>query len=311
MTAVWIGAGIIGLLIALTASRRAVHHASALAFGSRLPPFVIGVSLLAVGTDLPEIANSVIASLRGQGDLNVSDSIGSAMTQITLVLGLLPFIAGGFAVGRRRVRVIGGVTLVALALGIFLVADGALTRADGIILVGTWLAASAAVWRFAPPPSGPTLPVPATRRTRHVLLALGALSLVGGGAWLAIEALIRIAELIEVPVYIIGFLGASLGTSLPELLVDITALREGQRDLAVGDVFGSSLVDATLSIGVGPIIAPTAITTGLALRGGFGALLAVGAVTLLLGLRRHHTRVTGAILLLLYAGVYVLLLAAL
>ncbi len=310
MTLLWIVAGIIGLVLALAASRRAVHHASALAFGSRFPPFVIGISLLAIGTDLPEIANSVIASLRNRGDLNVSDSIGSAVTQVTLVLGLLPLIGGAFVLGRRRVRLIGGLIVAALTLGLALVADGYLSRIDGLVLLSGWVVASAAIWRFAPPASGPDLPVPVHGKGKHVVSVLGALAVVGAGAWIAIEALLRIAGLINVPIYIIGFLGASLGTSLPELIVDITALREGQRDLAVGDVFGSSLVDATLSIGIGPIVAPTAITAGLAMRGGLGAVAAVGAVTLVLGSRKRHTRLTGIILLLIYAAMYVLLVSA-
>ena len=100
--------------------------------------------------------------------------------------------------------------------------------------------------------------------------------------------------------YIVGFLGAALGTSLPELIVDITALRRGQRDLAIGDVFGSSLVDATLSIGIGPIVAPTFVDQALGVRGGLVALGAVLFVTVLLGLRRRHTRLTGVVLIGLY-----------
>lgn len=310
MTAAWIVAGIIGLVVALGASRRAVHHASALAFGSRLPPFVIGLSLLAIGTDLPEIANSIISSVRDQGDVNVSDSIGSAATQMTLVLGLLPFVGGTLVLGKRRVRLVGGLTILALILGIFLVADGYLSRLDGGVLVIAWMVACAAVWKYAPPSSGPALRVPSRRKSRHILLALGALGLVGAGSWLAIEALLRIAELVEVPVYIIGFLGVSLGTSLPELLVDVTALRQGRRDLAVGDVFGSSLVDATLSIGIGPLVAPVAVSADLALTGGMGALGAAGVVTLLLGTLRRHNRITGTGLLLLYSALYMILLNA-
>ena len=147
MTAAWIVAGIIGLVVALGASRRAVHHASALAFGSRLPPFVIGLSLLAIGTDLPEIANSIISSVRDQGDVNVSDSIGSAATLLSLVLGLLPVVGGTLVLGKRRVRLVGGLTILALILGIFLVADGYLSRLDGGVLVIAWMVACAAVWK--------------------------------------------------------------------------------------------------------------------------------------------------------------------
>ncbi|HSG78894.1 MAG TPA: hypothetical protein VLD62_04875 [Acidimicrobiia bacterium] len=310
MLGLWVLGGVLGLLLALAASRRAVHHASTLAFGSRLPPFVIGVTLMAIGTDLPEMANSIAASVSGHGDLNVSDSMGSAATQITLILGLVPFAVGAVVVGRLRVRIIGGLTVLALAMGTLMVADGDLSRLDGLVLVGTWAVMSLLVWRFAPPASEPALPVPAHHKTRHALLALGALALVGGGALVAVESVVRVAERIDVPLYVVGFLGASLGTSLPELIVDLTALRAGQRDLAVGGIFGATLVDATLSIGIGPTVAPTPVDAELAVRGGLIALGAVLLVTVVLGVRRRHSRPTGALLLASYGAVYVVLLSA-
>ena len=73
-----------GFTAAVLASRVAVGAAGHLVGRSRLPPFVVGMTLVALGTDLPEIANSVIASLEGLGDVNVGDSIGSVVTQMTL-----------------------------------------------------------------------------------------------------------------------------------------------------------------------------------------------------------------------------------
>ena len=83
--------------MAVVASRHTVDHAVGLATSVGVPPFLIGITIMSVGTDLPEIANSIIASLGGHGDLNVGDSIGSAATQVTLGLGLLPLLAGAFA----------------------------------------------------------------------------------------------------------------------------------------------------------------------------------------------------------------------
>ena len=98
--------------------------AGKLAHGLSIPPFIIGVTFFAVGTDIPEIANSVMASLAGHGDLNVGDSIGSVVTQITLVLGLFPFLGGRFVVGRYRAVATSSLTIAALLIGAFLVADG-------------------------------------------------------------------------------------------------------------------------------------------------------------------------------------------
>ena len=91
---IWLSVIIAGFGIMVYASHKIVHHVSMLAYGLSIPPFILGITLVSIGTDLPEIANSIMSSLAGEGDLNVGDSTGSIMTQITLVLGLLPFFAG-------------------------------------------------------------------------------------------------------------------------------------------------------------------------------------------------------------------------
>ncbi len=308
MVVVWTVVLIGGLVIALWASRRAVGHASALAAGSKIPPFVIGITLIAVGTDLPEIANSIIASLSGHGDLNVGDSVGSAATQVTLVLGLLPIMAGRFTVGARRVTSIGAVTIAALLAGILLFQDGSLSRLDGAVLVLAWVTGSFVVWRQLPPGAQPVLTIPTRRKTYHAGATLLGLLGVAIGAGASVRAFIELAEMLEVSEYLLAFFIASVGTSMPELVFDVTALRRGARDLAVGDAFGSSFVDSTLSIGVGPLIAPTAITSSLAIRGSIAAALAVTLVVLLLSRRRVHDLLSAFVLLAIYVGFYVVLI---
>jgi len=125
-----------------------------------------------------------------------------------------------------------------------------------------------------------------------------------------VRALVRIAELAGVPEFVIAFFGASLGTSAPEIAVDITALLRGAPAIALGDALGSSLIDATLSIGIGPIVAPAEVTPRLAVVGSLYTLAAVGAVGMLLALRRRHDRVSGVVLVSLYALAYVVLIRA-
>lgn len=297
-----------GFGLAVFSSRRAVSHATTLVNASRIPPFVAGITFLAIGTDLPEIANSIAASVSGHGDLNIGDSVGSAATQATLVLGLLPFLAGVFVIGRQRIWRIGWVTTAALLLTAALAADGDLSRLDGLILVTSAFGGFILVMRELPPEPEPAMPMKLRRGSYHVAVALAWLALVGIGAALAVWGLIELAEALDVPEYILAFFVASIGTSLPELVVGATALRAGARDLAVGDVLGSSFADSTLSIGVGPLIAPTAVTASLAVRGSLAAAAAVVGVVFLLSTRREHTRWTGVVLIGIYLAFYVVLL---
>ncbi len=304
----WVVIIIGGLVVALMGSRRAVQHASALAIGLKVPPFLMGITFLALGTDLPEIANSIVASLANHGDINVGDSIGSAATQITLILGLLPLIGGAFVVGRTRAALVGAVTLAALGLGALLAADGFLSRLDGFALVMTWVGGSAFVWAYRPEFSEPSLTIPAHRKGYHALAALFSLAVVGAGSTAAISAFIQLTTLLGVPEYYLSFFAISLGTSLPELLVNITAIRSGERDLAVGDVLGATMVDSSLSIGIGPLVSPTGVTASLAIRGALTTMGVVALAILILSLARRHDWRTGVALIILYLGVYVVLL---
>jgi cation:H+ antiporter len=318
MTAVPVTALLIAILaiaagfgIAILASQRAVVDAAALAAGTRIPPFIVGITLLAIGTDLPEIANSIVSSISGHGDINVGDSVGSAVTQATLVVGLLPIVGGAFVAGRRRVARIGGATVGALLLGAFLMSDGFLGRGDAILLIGSWLAGNVLVWRDLPPEAQPSIQVVVGGRLRKGFEVLVALAVVAVGATAAVWGLATVAEALDVSEYLVAFVLASLGTSLPELVVNLTAIRQGQRDLALGGALGASFIDSTLSIAAGPLIAPVAVTAGLVVKGSIAAAATIALVVVLLSVRRRHDRVSGFILVALYFAFYAVVIAVL
>ena len=147
MILLWLLLFVAAVTLVFFASRSAIDAAVELADRLGISTFVIGLTVVAIGTDLPEIANSIAASVSGHGDLNVGDSVGSAATQITLVLGLLPLAAGPFAIDRRRLVPIGALTAVALAIGLLLVQDGRLSRFDGFLLCAAWAGSAWWVWR--------------------------------------------------------------------------------------------------------------------------------------------------------------------
>ena len=303
---------VVGIAVAVLASDRAVSYTRALAARLGAPPFVVGVALVAVGTDLPEIANSIVSHLQDAGDVNVGDSVGSTLTQYTLILGLFPLIVAVIAIDRREVGLVTVLTMLGLLMTAAFVADGWLGRWEGAALITAWIVFTAIVVR-AIPALLVAESVPAVRFERPLAqagVAFVALAFVGLGATVAVRALIRLAEIAGVPEFLIAFFGLSLGTSAPELVVDITALRRGAPGIAIGDAVGSSLVDATLSIGAGPLVAPADVTPRLALSGTFYTLAAVAVVGALLAVRRRHDRYSAPVLIAIYAISYVVLLSS-
>jgi cation:H+ antiporter len=273
-------------------SHRAVGSASALAAASRLPPFFIGVTLLAIGTDLPEIANSLIASATDHGDVNVGDSVGSAATQATLILGLLPLIAGTLAVPRRGIFVTGVATAVALGVLALLVSDGHIGHIDAAVMLVLWAGGSWLVLDHLSDPHQLSLPEPTEEPRRALIIrTVVSLALVGASATVALWGIVNIAEELSAPEFLVGFFLASIGTSLPELVFDVTALRRGETAMAIGDLMGACFLDATLSVGIGPLF--------------FGAMV---VVTVMMSRIVKHDWRTGVILLAIYAGFFVVLL---
>jgi cation:H+ antiporter len=300
-----------GLAVALVASDRAVSYTRALAAELGAPAFIVGVGLVSIGTDLPELANAVVAHLQGEGDVNVGTAVGSALVQYTFVVGLFPLIVAVMVISRRQVIPVSVLTMTALGISVAVVADGWLSRGEGALLIGFWIVALLVIVRVTPGFVHDAPPVVRYQgRLRQAGIVLITLAFVGAGATLAVEALLRLADSFGVPEYLLGFFGASIGTSAPELIVDLTAVARGAPAIAFGDAFGSSLVDSSLTIGLGGVVAPAEVTPRLAVVGSVYSLAAIAVVGLMLSVRERHDRISGATFVGLYALAYVVLIVA-
>lgn len=305
MIVLWMLGVVVGLSFAIWASQHALDGAVLLGRALGLSPFIVGVTIVAVGTDLPEVANSIVASARGRGDLNVGNSIGSVVTQLTLVFGILSLV-GRLEASRRLIVTVGSLTTLSLLTGAVIFSDGHFGRADGALLVAFWIGGTFLIQRPAPDEdrqdqvAGPVAPL--------VAQTLGFLLLVGVGAALAVESFTRAAETLGAPEYVLSFFVLAAGTSLPELVIDARALRQNQGALAMGDVLGSSFVDATLSPGIGPLLFPTVLSAGVE-RGNVVAAAVVVAVAILLYRSPSPGGRTAIALVCLYLALYPALLA--
>ena len=305
MIAVWLLMLVGGLAAAAYGSRRAVAAALDASRTSRISPSIIGLTVVALGTDLPEIANSIVAAWSGHGDLVVGDAAGSAVTQVTLILGLLCLGAGPIHADRNTVLTTGTLTTAALLVAALMVGDEVMARWEGGLLVAAWVMAILAIQRRSL--TATPAPTPTRRRVvdgstrRHVAVALGWLILVGLASTAVVESFIALSDSLGVPELVASAVVLSIGTSLPELVVDWTAIRRGAVALAIGDLFGSSLLDATLALGIGPAlraitVSPTAATACLI------AAMGVMAASVIAGSRPVHGRSSATLFLLVYGA---------
>jgi len=306
----WLLALLAGIVAAAFGSRRAVGAALDASRTSSISPGIIGLTVMAVGTDLPEIANSVVAALGDHGDLLVGDAAGSALTQVTLILGLLCLGSTPIHADRDTVLAIGRMTTASLLVVALMARNGVLSRWEGAVLVAAWVGTIIVMQLRSSEPAAVTPPVqqsgdaeprPDGSTGRHVVVALGWLLLVGVAATVVVESFIELSDRVGIPELIASAIVLSLGTSLPELVVDWTAIRRGAVALAIGDLFGSSLLDATLAIGIGPLIRGVAVSPG-ATTACLIAAMGVMAATVIAGSRPSHGRSSATLLFLVYGA---------
>lgn len=302
-----------GLGLIIFSSVKAVKHSAILAAALGISPLIIGVALVSIGTDISEIFNSIISCALGHGDIDVGDSVGSDLTQLTLVFGILPLVSGVFYVHRKDIIILGACEVLSLILIFTVVEKGYFTRLDAILMISClgiyiWLIYNANKESIlARVEMIEKIKAPKPKKF-HLFIALVAFGGVTISSYLIVNSVIIISSYLNVHEYIISFFIVAVGTSLPELAVDINALRLKHHEIAIGDIIGSCIVDSTLSIGIGQALFPQEITASLAIPTVLYTLFATFVVITIVALRKKVDRRAGIIFIALYFLSYVVIL---
>jgi cation:H+ antiporter len=138
------------------------------------------------------------------------------------------------------------------------------------------------------------------RHRYHFVVAFLGFIGVAIGAYIVIQSVITLSEAFGIPEYLISFFVLAIGTSLPELVVDLAAIRKKQYELAIGDLIGSCIVDASLSIGIGPLLFPIKVDGMFVMVTGLYAIFVSIVIISLLALRGKVDRKIGALFIALY-----------
>lgn len=238
---------IVSILSLLKGSDWFVNAGEAIGISFGVPSFVIGVTIIAFGTSLPELASSIAAVNAGEPGIVVGNVVGSNITNIALILGIVAII-GGAIVFEKEIRHIDIPILLGASFMLWFVArDQEISIADAIILLlGLFIFLA---YSFGGSNTEDLVDVPKAKWSHYGLLVLGIVAIYFGAEWtiLAIEKLSAIAK---IKPDIIALSIVALGTSLPELIVSVTAARTGRTEIAVGNVIGSNIFNiyAVMSI---------------------------------------------------------------
>lgn len=245
MTALIYGAD----LVIKESERIALHY--------NISGFVIGATLVAFGTSLPEMAASMSASYKGVPDMAVSNVVGSVIFNIALVLGLVFLFAKKIMPDRDIFAQDSAWALFPIFVFILMGIDGKISSFDSLILLILMVAFLVfLIQSNQMEEPDEELAKEDFKWVKTIILLVAGFALVIGGADFAIDSGSNIARIFGVSEWIIGLLLIAFGTSLPELVVSVKAALNNNADLSIGNIIGSNVANWTMVLGFAGIVNP-------------------------------------------------------
>lgn len=306
---IFIAVGLAGLV---WSSDKFVEGAAAIANYAGLPPLLIGMTIVSLGTSAPEIVVSIMASLSGSGELAVGNALGSNITNVGLVLGvtlIIRSIAIDAGTTKRELPQMVIVTLLAGALMI----DGVLSITDGAVLIfGLVIFLTLLAKRGATPQDTVSSDPSMTPIKAWGVFIVGLALLVLSSRLLVVGA-VNVATALGVSELIIGLTIVAIGTSLPELAASVVSALKGHSDIAIGAIVGSNVFNLLVVLAGPGLLGPLTLNSSVMSRDWPVTILTTGALMALAWLAYRKTeqgkaesgelgRVSGVLLVSMYTA---------
>ncbi len=301
---------IVGFILLLWSADRFIQGAAALARQLGVSLFLIGLTVVAMGTSAPEMVVSVMASISGNPGIAIGNVLGSNIANIGLILGLTALILPirfKAAILRKELPILFIVTVIA---GICLY-DEFLSQFDGVILVVTFAAVMWFLLRQRPQSDDVGLvaaeaeEIPLMTTSKALFWVVVGLSLLVIGSRLLVWGSASIARSLGVSDLVIGLTIVAVGTSLPELAASLTSVFKKHHDIALGNVVGSNLFNLLTVLPLPGLIKPGVVEADAVWRD-YPIMLLVTVLLILMILFKRKIpsigRVQGLVLLSLYLG---------
>jgi len=314
-----LGLILLGIALLVGGGEALLRGAVGMASRLRLTPAVIGLTVVAAGTSVPELAVSGAAALRGTPDIAVANVIGSNIFNIAAIVGLAALVRP-FKVEGNTLRLEYPVLVLVTLMGVALVADGQVSRLDALLLLATYVgftaylvalvrgqATPAEVLHFSEEVDAIAPADPGLSLGRSLLYVAGGVALLGAGAEATVRGAVDLARLWGWSERVIGLTIVSVGTSLPEVVASVVSSLRGRSDVALGNVIGSNLFNLLVILGVTGAILPIPVAPALATVDAYWMMGLTLLLAPLLISGSRLTRLEGGLLVAAFAGYLALL----
>lgn len=267
----------IGMLLLVAGAEWLVRGASRLALAAGVSALVVGLTVVSFGTSAPEMAVSIFDAASGAGQVAIGNAVGSNVFNVLMAIGVAALF-GDLVVHQRVVRIDVPLVVAATAVVWWLASDGVLSVTEGVMLFAGVIAYTVVTVVLSRRDTAAVAaeyeeafgaPEPLTGRSLLVApaLLLGGLAGLVSGSQLLVRGASDLAATFGVPDVVVGLTVVAIGTSLPELVTSVVAVRRGELDIAVGNVIGSNLFNLLAVLGAaavagGGLNVPRSVVTG-------------------------------------------------
>ncbi len=284
---------VVALAVLLKASDWFVESAEKIGLSLGISPFIIGVTIVAFGTSLPELASSIAGVVGGTPDIVIGNVVGSNIANIALVLGLVAIVANRVPVDFKNMDI--PLLMGSAIMMWFFLYDADLQIWEAVLFILCLVMFLVNTFGNNDEDDGER---PSATWKDYVLLVVGG-ALVALGAKYTIDAIIEICQQTGLSSGFIGQTVVALGTSLPEIFVSLAAVKKGQSSIAVGNVIGSNIFNTYAVLGIsrlfgGIVVDENSLAMSIPLMMGITFLLAFMTLT------SRITRWEGGLLLVFY-----------
>jgi cation:H+ antiporter len=265
----------LGLLLLVAGGETLLRGAVGLATLLRLTPAVIGLTVVAAGTSVPELAVSGLAAHQGSPEIAVANVVGSNIFNIAVILGLCALIKP-LPIEGNTIKLEYPVLVLVTLLGADIAQDGVIGRLDAILCLAVYVAFTtymvslvrkqvtaeeekdlrAEVSELSPGDDGP-------RAWVSVALLIAGIALLAGGAQATVTGAVGMARFLGLSERVIGLTIVSAGTGLPEVVASLVSSIRGRSDVAIGNVIGSNLFNILGILGISALVSPLPVAPGL------------------------------------------------
>lgn len=304
---------IVGFALLIKGADIFVGGASAVAKKLGIPPVIVGLTIVSIGTSAPELAVSIISALKGNNEIAIGNVLGSNLFNILMVLGVTTMVLP-MIVKKEKIKADFSINIFLTVLlfvltfdSIFGSANNIISRTDGLILVIICIAYIGFLIFKAKKTNMPN-PTEEEKNInvlgKIVSIIIGAIGIVLGGQ-LVVDSATNIAYSIGMSEKLVGLTIVAMGTSLPELVTSVVAAVKGEKDIALGNILGSNIFNILLIIGSSSLITPISVARTLIVDFIFLTAVSVFVFGLIFFNKKQEkklSRVEGAILVALYAG---------